>query len=285
MRQKTLSQLSGTVPSVTSKSINISLEVLLRVLRKDPFGQISWPSSSTLRRFSNLIKRRYPESPNVCLFLDGANFLIYEPKDFLDQNAFYNGWKASVFVANVFAYGFDGCIHFANTNCFGSWHDALVAARLLQKLLSLPSPYCAAADSASPHTGDFARVILTPLKADEFDRVVESSTTDELVKVIQRQHLATSIRVASEWGNHGLESVYARLHMPLPYARPKYRADLIETCCRLYNVRARLLGLNQIRKFYKEEWMRVSKADWAVSSCPIVLFYKYTKLFSAELDY
>jgi hypothetical protein len=63
-----------------------------------------------------------------------------------------------------------------------------------------------------------------------------------------------SYRQTAEWGNRGLQGAFARLRMPLPIDSISARGDLLEVCFRLYNLRTRRVGLNQIRHVYLPIW-------------------------------
>lgn len=63
-----------------------------------------------------------------------------------------------------------------------------------------------------------------------------------------------SYRQTAEWGMRIIQGSFGRLRVPLPIANTKERAELLETVCRLSNVRATCVGINQIRQVYYPTW-------------------------------
>lgn len=63
-----------------------------------------------------------------------------------------------------------------------------------------------------------------------------------------------SYRQTAEWGNRSLQGSFGRLRVPLEIKHTARRANLLETVTRLHNLRARRVGLNQIRTVYMKEW-------------------------------
>lgn len=194
---------------------------------------------------------------------------------------FFFSWKADTYVGSVFLSVPDGTICYASINCLGSWHDALVAQRLLPILLLLPLEVKACADTAFPHSQKFAGVILTPLKDDERQRAHRSLSPDAYVELLERNLQVIRIRVGSEWTNHSVSSCFARLQLPLPADRHAYRSNVIETCIRLHNFRTNVTGLGEVRKYYSLQWLK-SEVDVAV--CPVKQFYRLVNLFPMNDD-
>ena len=61
-------------------------------------------------------------------------------------------------------------------------------------------------------------------------------------------------RQTAEWGMRELQGSFGRLRIPLGIEDMEKRADLIETCFRLHNLRARSVGINHIRNVYVPIW-------------------------------
>ncbi|KAJ7135052.1 hypothetical protein C8R43DRAFT_1089604 [Mycena crocata] len=68
-------------------------------------------------------------------------------------------------------------------------------------------------------------------------------------------------RQTAEWGMHGLQGSFGHFRIPLEINRQEERGDLLEICVQLNNVRAQLVGINQIRNapanpiyIYELEW-------------------------------
>jgi hypothetical protein len=138
------------------------------------------------------------------------------------------------------------------TNAPGSWHDSRVARKIYEKLeFETPDGYYLVTDTAFPRgTNRIQGRIKAPIK---------SGTTlprdrRERDEFMQFNNQLLSYRQTAEWGNRGLQGSFGRLRMPLPIDEIDARGDLLEICFRLYNLRARKVGLNQIREVYMPIW-------------------------------
>lgn len=137
-------------------------------------------------------------------------------------------------------------------NAPGSWHDARVARPIFKKLRDqTPEGYYLVTDTAFPRgTSQIQGRIRAPLKAGS--TLPADPVERAAVKAFDRQLL--SYRQTAEWGNRGIQGTFGRLRVPLPINYTDHRADLLEGCIRLFNVRTRRVGLNQIRTVYMPIW-------------------------------
>ena len=117
-------------------------------------------------------------------------------------------------------------------------HYSKVAQTIYQKLRTrTPNGFYLVADSAFPRGsaelrhGGFIRV---PMKAGETLRM----TDEEMRAAVQFDNQLLSCRQAAEWGMRTIQGSFGRLQMPLPINDTKWRANLVEICVRLSNVRA-----------------------------------------------
>lgn len=134
----------------------------------------------------------------------------------------------------------------------GSWHDSRVAQPIYKKLrLSTPEGYYLVADTAFPQGSNaIAGRIRAPLK--ENAHLPVDATERAEVLAFNRQLL--SLRQAAEWGNRALQGCFGRLRIPLDINNSARRSAILECCVRLYNLRCRRVGLNQIRSVYMPIW-------------------------------
>ena len=58
---------------------------------------------------------------------DGLKLLVESPSSWLDQEKFYNGWKAEHYVNSVFMFTVDGKIRVAILNAPGAFHDSTIS--------------------------------------------------------------------------------------------------------------------------------------------------------------
>ena len=140
------------------------------------------------------------------------------------------------------------------TNCPGSWHDSRVAEGIYDKLEhETPDGYCVVADTAFPTGhGRIAGKIRVPLKAG----VNLPQDSAQRKHAFQLSRSILSYRQTAEWGMRELQGSFGRLRIPLEIEDMEKRADLIESCFRLHNLRTRLVGINQIKNVYVPVWRR-----------------------------
>lgn len=246
MGQKSLCLIFGIPPATLCRNLHFGLAVLEEFLKLDTQARVEFPTPEEFDNFSEQMARRHPKLRNVVGFLDGTTFRVQEPGHPGKQAQYYNGWKHCTTVTNMFAFLPDGTICYSKTNCPGSMHDATVATRLFGLLEErVPEPYRFVADSAFA----YHEKILRPLKQSQ----VKSIPREQLYDEIQLHKAITSVRQAAEWGMRALKGAFARLKTPLSY-NDNFRRCIIHCCVRLYNLRTRLVGINQIRTVYSEDW-------------------------------
>ena len=134
------------------------------------------------------------------------------------------------------------------TNCPGSWHDSRIAAGIYERLdLETPNGFSLAADSAFPRGSHrLEGKILVPLQQGDplpFDG-------DECRFMLAHSRALLSYRQTAEWGMRQLQGSFGRLSHPLDINNQAQRSNILEACFRLHNLKARLVGINQIRNVY-----------------------------------
>jgi hypothetical protein len=151
----------------------------------------------------------------------------------------------------------------AKVNTPGSWHDSRVAQPIYQKLRTrTPDGFYLVADTAFPRGAQqIEGKIRAPFKTGQ--RMQGTITEIEQCLAFDRQLL--SYRQTAEWGMRGLQGSFGRLRIPLEINRQRERGNLIEICLRLNNMRARLVGINQIRTVYMLLWKQShdDEENWA----------------------
>jgi hypothetical protein len=127
-----------------------------------------------------------------------------------------------------------------------------VAQPIYEKLRKdTPGNYYLVADTAFPRgTDQISGRIKAPIKAGQ--RLPANPIERDKLLAFDRQLL--SFRQTAEWGMRALQGSFGRLRMPLDINFSEQRQDLLEACVRLNNVRARMVGINQIRSVYMPIW-------------------------------
>lgn len=114
-----------------------------------------------------------------------------------------------------------------------------------------PPNYYLVTDTAFPRGADqILGKIKAPMKSGT--RLPRDSNVREEAMRFDRQLL--SYRQTAEWGMRAIQGSFGCLRVPLPINYTKARGDLLETVVRLYNLRSRTIGYNQIRSVYEPIW-------------------------------
>ena len=58
-----------------------------------------------------------------------------------------------------------------------------------------------------------------------------------------------------------IQGSFGRLRLPLSIHNNQQRADLLEVCFRLHNLRTRRIGRNQIQSVYMPEWRQTAQEE------------------------
>jgi hypothetical protein len=145
-----------------------------------------------------------------------------------------------------------GSIISAQLNAPGSWHDSRVACPIYDKLEhQTPPGYYLVADTAFPRRLQrIAGRIHASMKVGQ----TLTGTRKEIDDAINFNRQLLSYRQTAKWGNCGLLGSFGRLRIPLEVNFANHRADLLETCARLFCLRSRRVGLNQIQSVYVPQW-------------------------------
>jgi hypothetical protein len=137
-------------------------------------------------------------------------------------------------------------------NAPGSWHDSRVARPIYEKLLSRTPDGCyLVTDTAFPRgTDQISGRIRAPMK----DGTRLPVDEEERNHLLQYDRQLLSYRQTAEWGMRAMQGSFGRLRVSLSINHDDLRGDLLETVSRLFNLRARTVGHNQIRTVYMPIW-------------------------------
>jgi hypothetical protein len=135
-------------------------------------------------------------------------------------------------------------------NLPGSMHDSTIAewGGIYDKLASLYETTGAitCVDSAfrmrnSPYI----------IKSSQENRIGDGDTDEAVRRDILQKRQATSMRQSSEWGMRALQSSFPRMCDRMAYEQKGERRIAIKMMVYLYNLRARMVGINQIKNFFQ----------------------------------
>jgi hypothetical protein len=228
--------------------LNFARVIVVKILQND-VSRVRFPDDITIEFYKKLIMRKHSMLKNVYCFGDGLKLPIEAPKDDKTQRRFYNSWKTSHFISNLFFFGPDGMIIGSVLNAPGSFHD-----------------------SALCHMGNFYDLILETFlrtggrcvmdsafaSRDNPSIIISAQTiaNAEGAEEILIQQEATSLRQAAEWGMRAIQSAFPRMKIPMKYEEKGQRRLILICLQMLYNYRCFNVGLNQIKTVYCPEWAR-----------------------------
>lgn len=129
----------------------------------------------------------------------------------------------------------EGLILDVNFNAPGSWHDSRVAQPIYEKLRNnTPDGFYLVADTAFPRgTQDIEGRIVAPIKSGQKFR----GTVEEIEDRFSFDRELLSYRQTAEWGMRSIQGSFGQLRIPLPIEDVNFRANLLEVCFRLHNLR------------------------------------------------
>jgi DDE superfamily endonuclease len=192
-----------------------------------------------------MVEARHPILKDVWCTMDGLKLKIQSAPERAVQNRFYNGWQHDTFITNVFVFCPDGTIPICTYNFPGCVHDSAVAeyGNIYDKLerINISTGGRVTADSAfSARSYPFIIKSGTTINDDATTHGLEAEIAAE----------ATSMRQSAEWGMRALQASFPRLKERFIYEEHGERRIILKLMLLLYNLRARKVGINQIKNVY-----------------------------------
>jgi hypothetical protein len=218
------------------------------------------PSGEEIESFKEAFATRHPLLSDCWATMDGLKLYLQAAGHAEIQEKYYNGWTHDHYVTSVFCFCPDGTIPIAFFNVPGSVHDSLVAEygniydKLEEVFQSTGGKCCV--DSA------FGNVNREFLYKSCQDHLGSSAPTRELRKLdLRKKRQATSARQTAEWGMRMIQTSFPRLKDRFVYEERGERRITLKMLILLYNMRARMVGINQIRNTYMKHLSRDANAD------------------------
>ena len=223
--------------------------VIVEALKSDALAMIAIPSEEIIVSYQEAVGAIYPLLSDVWSTMDGLKLYLQQSGNSEIQARYYNGWTHGHYVTSIFVFCPDGTIPIAFFNVPGSVHDSQVAhwGRVYDKLGAVY------ANTGGKCTVDsaFGKVNRPFLIKSSQDYLVSAMPTRHEQRVdIQRKRQATSMRQAAEWGMRAIQSSFPRLKDTFVYEDTGERRILMKMVCLLYNLRARTVGINQIKNVF-----------------------------------
>ena len=227
--------------SCVSRYLYFARRILLRILVNHPDARIKVPSVEKIDEYQRAIEDRHPMLRDVWCCFDGLQLEIECNGDETIQRRFYNSWKCSHFVKALLVFCPDGTIPIAVFNVPGSVHDSKIAriGGVYKKLEDIFN------ECGGTSVGDSAFC-----KYEGKDFIIISSSKDQHGNQSLLNIEATSLRQASEWGMRAIQASFPRLKDVVGWEDFGERGKIMHVMLLLYNLRARRVGINQIRNTY-----------------------------------
>ena len=238
-----ISALFGIHMSLCCKYIRMGINILKNTLYKLPAARIALPTLEEAKRLASIFEQKNTtEIKNVFAMLDGMVIAIKKPRK--DQHVYYNGMDSIHGVKMLMMYDVSGAIIWAMSNGYGTMHDTRML--FTSKFMTLIERYkesdlCILADCGLPGGAEYH--IVRPHTLTEMRQLVQQDYPFRRLK--QQNSAVGQLRVAAEWGNHSFK-LFKVLEKPLCAYDWKFRRDILHVCCRLCNIRTRVMHRNQI---------------------------------------
>jgi hypothetical protein len=245
-----LQSMFGMTMTNLNKYMRFGRRILIKVLERHPEAMVEAPSPKRIGFLKQLVHQRHPNLKDVWCTMDGLKIPIEMPPDIDIQERFYNGWQHGHYITNVLCFCPDGTIPIAFVNLPGSMHDSMVAELggiydELERAFQLTGGKCTIDSAFSSSTRPFL------LKSSQnYQREVGGETAEEVRRNLGVAKDATSMRQSAEWGMRAFQSSFPRLKDTMLYEDGGERRVILKMCLLLFNLRANLVEINQIRSHY-----------------------------------
>lgn len=243
-----LQMIFGLTANPISMYLRFGRRILIQVLQNHPYSAVKIPTDEEIATYKAAINERHPNLPDVWCVMDGLKLTLQQAGDYNEQNAFYNGWTHDHYVSSVFVFCPDGTIPICCVNVPGCIHDSQIAdfGYIYQKLKSVyeSNGGRCVVDSAFARTR-FPFLIKSSQTVDP-----EAATRAQLLRNYTVNAEATAVRQAAEWGMRSIQASFPRLKDRMIFEKFGERRLILKMCVLLYNLRARKVGINQIRNTF-----------------------------------
>ncbi len=250
----------GLTYSNLSVYLRFGICIIVETFRHNPLARVSIPLVEEIESFKVAFAERYQLLNDCWATMDGLKLYLQTAGVTYIQERFYNGWTHDHYVTSVFCFCPNGMIPISFFNAPESVHDSQVAEfgniyNKLEEVYHLYGAKCCV-DSA------FGHVTRGHLYKLCHDLLGSNAPTRELRKLdLCKRRQATSARQTAEWGMRMFQTSFPRVKDRLICKERGERRICLKMLVLLYNMRARIVGINQIRNTYMKHLMRNAKED------------------------
>jgi hypothetical protein len=237
----------GMTATSVSLYLRFGRRILIEALKGEPLAAIKVPSIESIRTYQAAIMEKHPALDGVWCCMDGLKLYLQQAGNATTQNNFYNGWTHDHYVTSVFVFCPDGTIPICCYNVPGTVHDSKVAEwgniyPKLEQVYDSVGGKCAVDSAFSLKKYPFL------VKSSQQDPAANNAA--DFIRGVALNKEATAMRQSAEWGMRALQSSFPRLKDRFIYEEYGERKIILKSMILLYNLRARLVGINQIRNTY-----------------------------------
>jgi hypothetical protein len=240
--------------------LRFGIRLLIETFHDDPLARVCLPSPEKIYEYMSAFGERHPLLHDCWATMDGLKLYLQQAGSTEIQERFYNGWTHDHYVTSVFCFCPDGTIPIAFFNVPGSVHDSQVAElgkiySKLERVYETTGGKCCV-DSAF---GNMDRNFLLKSGQDLLGSSAPTRNEQNLEHQLRRQ--TTSARQTAEWGMLSLQTSFPRIKDRFTYEERGERRIVLKLLVLLYNMRARMIGINQIRNTYMRNLDRNANED------------------------
>ena len=245
----------GCNKSTLSNSLRLALAALAAVLEGDPLAVVRYPTlEEATVAFNGMCEQHLMEAPMgltapIGISVDGTATPVHASPDVFVQQK-YHGIKGDT-ITQMLAIASNGTIADYTLGIPGCVHDSRASAPLMERAMGTkynPGKVAIVVDSAfsaycNPGSADCAQVIRGLRDGEQ----ILSSEMDIARRV---SVFATVFRQFGEWGNGALKRAYPYITTTVHVSQIPDHCVIILCAIRLFNLRTRTVGFNQIRTTY-----------------------------------
>jgi hypothetical protein len=187
---------------------------------------------------------RHPLLVDCWCAMDGLKLYFQQAEHAIIQERFYNGWMHDHYVTSVFCFCPDETIPIAFLNVLGSAELGNICGKLESVFEATRGKCCV--DSAF---GNVSREYLYKSSQDLFESLAPT-VVEKRMEDFEQMWQATSAQQTSEWGMLSMQTSFPWLCDRFHYKECGKRQIILKMMVLLFNLRARMVGINHIRNTY-----------------------------------
>ncbi len=250
----------GLIYSNLSVFLRFGMRVIVETFRHVPLARVSTPSAEEIESFKATFAEQHPLLNDCWATMDGLKLYLQTAGNTYIQERLYNGWTHDHYITSVFCFCPDEMIPISFFNIPGSVHDSQFAKfgnmyNKLEEVYHLYGAKCCV-DLAFGH---MMRGYLYKLCQHLLGWNAPTRELRKLEFIKKRQE--TLARQTVEWGMRMFQTSLPQVKDRIVYKERGERRICLKMSVLLYNMHARMVGINQIRNIYMKHLTRNANED------------------------